>query len=64
MNAKTAKKIRKETRKVAREEFGTGIKMLNKLMRKRPKFVPKFIWVLIYLPLFRFKHIKLIYQFI
>lgn len=54
MNLKKAKKIRKE----ARNQIGSGIKALSNITRSRPKFIPKSIWVLLYLPLFKYKHLK------
>ena len=58
MNAKKAKKLRKHLRK----EIGQGMQVLNKLIRKRPKWIPKYIWILFYLPLFKVDNLKHIYK--
>lgn len=58
MNSKQAKKIRKEVRK----QVGTGLDALKNIVRPRPRWIPKFIWALLYLPLFGRKYLKLIYR--
>ena len=58
MNAKKAKKFRKEVRK----SIGSGIDTMRRISRKKPRFIPLPIWVLIaYWPLFKIKHIKRVY---
>jgi len=58
MNSKTAKKLRKHFRR----EAGVGIDILKSVIRPRPKLIPKFIWVILFLPLFRIKDLKHIYK--
>lgn len=64
MNSKQAKKIRKETRKSFKANFGEGMEVLQMITRKRPKWCPKRIWVLLYIPLFPRKYIKVLYKHI
>jgi hypothetical protein len=64
MNLKQAKKLRKEARRRIDEVIGTGAEAFGKLARKRPKHFPKFIWILLYVPLFKFKHLKTVYKYI
>lgn len=52
MSAKQVKKNRKEVRRVWKKNFGTGLEALSNITRKRPKWIPKNVWVLIYWPLF------------
>lgn len=54
--------ITKKIRKEVRRELGQGIAVLNTLIRHRPKFIPKYIWILLYLPLFKIKTIKYLYE--
>ena len=58
MSGKQAKKIRKEVRK----QMGDRFEALSTITRPRPKWIPKRIWVLFYLPLFKRKYLKLIYK--
>jgi len=62
MSNKFFKKIRKEARKVANEKFGEATDILGGMITPRPKWIPKFIWILLYLPLFKKKTWKLIYK--
>lgn len=64
MSQNKVKKARKEIKRVVREEFGAGLESLGKLVRPRPFFIPKFVWVLFYLPLFPIKHLKIIYKYL
>lgn len=64
MNQKKAKKFRKEVRRRVDENFGAGMQSLVHILRKRPQWVPKRLWVLLYLPLFPKKYIKVIYKYI
>lgn len=60
MNGRKAKKLRKEIRK----SLGEAMNVLNKLTRQRPRFIPKSVWVLLFLPLFSFKNLKVIYRYL
>ena len=55
---KKAKMFRKHLRK----EIKGGLNMLSKIVRPRPKYIQKFIWIWFYLPLFRIKDLKIIYR--
>jgi len=62
MSQKTFKKIRKEARRQVDHNFGTGMQALAKLVRKRPKYIPRFVWIIIYAPLFKFRYLKAVYK--
>lgn len=64
MNSKLVKKIRKETRREAKKQFGAGIEILRGMVRTRHKFIPRALWVLLFLPLFKTKYLKTIYKYI
>jgi hypothetical protein len=53
-----AKKIRKEVRR----ELKGGMAILNTMIHKRPSYIPKFIWLILYLPLFKIKTWKILYE--
>ena len=58
MKSKAAKKIRK----AVRGEIGKGFQSLNKIIRKKPWYIPKFLWVLPLLILFEKRYIKYFYK--
>lgn len=62
MSQKKTKKTRKEIRKAVRANIGEGAEALSTIVRKRPKVVPKFLWIILYLPLFKRKYLKYIYK--
>lgn len=62
MSIKKAKKIRKEIRNEVRKLYPSGVEVLQKLIRPRPKYCPKFIWILLYMPLFKKVLWKSIYK--
>ena len=62
MNTKKAKKLRKYARKQVKEEIGEGLQALGEITRSRPKWIPKRIWILAYLPLFPRKYLAMIYK--
>lgn len=64
MNSKIVKKLRKEARRQVNVNFGEGMEAMNKLIRLRPSFVPRFIWILLYVPLFRVKYLRAIYRYL
>lgn len=64
MNQGQAKKIRKEVRRNARKLFGEGIEVLGTLIRKRPKYIPKFLWIILFFPIFKRKTYKYLYKYI
>ena len=63
MNSKKAKKFRKVVRKRVDENLGIGFQALSGIIRVRPKWIPKFIYILALLPLFKIKYIKKIYKY-
>lgn len=64
MNEKHAKKVRRMVRAQVKEEVGEGIAALQKIVRKRPRYIPKALWALLYLPLFKAKYLKFIFKYI
>lgn len=62
MGQKTVKKQRQEVRRAVRNEFGEGMAALAQITRKRPRWIPKRIWILAYLPLFPKKYRGLVYR--
>jgi len=58
MSGKQAKKLRKEARKI----MGNSFESLNKITRARPRWIPKWVWIWFYWPLFPKKYLKLIYR--
>jgi hypothetical protein len=64
MNAKEAKKLRKEVRKSVDRNFGVGMEALARIIRRKPRWIPKKIWILAYAPLFPKKYLSLIYKYL
>ena len=64
MNAKKAKKFRKEVRRRVDQNFGVGLQALNHIIRPRPKWIPKRLWIIVYMPLFKKKYRDLILKHI
>jgi hypothetical protein len=62
MSNKAIKRNRKEMKRIVRASIGDGMESLASITRKRPKWIPKRIWVLAYLPLFPRKYLHLIYK--
>jgi hypothetical protein len=64
MSQKQSKKINKQVRREARAIWGEGLEAMGKLMRKRPKYCPRFVWIILLAPAFKNKALKLIYPHI
>lgn len=62
MNAKKAKKLRKEARRYSEVLIGEGFEAVGNLIRSRPKWIPKILWILLYVPLFKVKYLKIVYK--
>lgn len=62
MSQSQTKKYRKEVRRVVNANFGQGMEALSNIVRQRPRYVPKFVWVLVYVPLFPRQYLRLIYK--
>jgi hypothetical protein len=62
MNTKKAKKLRKYARKQVKFELGEGMEALAQITRPRPRWIPKRVWILTYLPLFPRKYLPLVYK--
>lgn len=62
MNSKTAKKLKKYTRQQVNHNLGEGMAALAEITRSRPKWIPKRIWILAYLPLFPRKYLRIVYK--
>lgn len=62
MNSKQSKKVRQRVRREARALWGEGLEALGALIRKRPTWCPRVLWILLYVPLFKWKTLKLFYR--
>lgn len=60
MSKKNDKKLRREVRTQVRENYGEGLQALGKFVRRRPRWIPKRIWVLLYLPIFPARFVRII----
>lgn len=49
-------------RRAVRNEFGEGMEALAMIVRKRPRWIPKWIWIWAYVPLFPRKYRGLVYR--
>lgn len=63
MNTKKAKKLRQYTRREVRGSIGEGMEALSTIIRPRPRWIHKRIWILFYLPLFTKEYRGLIYKY-
>jgi hypothetical protein len=62
MSSKLFKKIRKAARTEAREAVGEGIGALSHYIHKRPKWCPRFVFIVLYMPIFKKKLWHVIYK--
>lgn len=62
MSQSTIKKNRKEIRRAVNTNFGEGLAALSNLVTPRPRWIPKWLWIIAYLPLFKWKYVGLIYK--
>ncbi|MFA6158887.1 MAG: hypothetical protein WC763_04695 [Candidatus Paceibacterota bacterium] len=62
MSQKQTKKFRKEVRREITKEMGEGIATLQTLVRERPTWCPRFVWIALYMPIFKRKSWKFIYK--
>jgi len=62
MSQKKTKRFRKEVRKMMNSEVGQGMEALHQIVRARPSWIPKRIWILAYLPLFPKEYLHLVYK--
>lgn len=62
MSQKNIKKQRQEVRRAVRNEFGEGMEALAMIVRKRPRWIPKWVWIWAYVPLFPRKYRGLVYR--
>ncbi len=58
MNGKKAKMMRKEVRSHIKAGIGDGMNILNRFTRQRPKYIPKIIWIILYLPIIKIRYVK------
>lgn len=63
MNNKLSKKNRKLIRTALDKKFGEGMEALAICVRPRPKWIPRKIWILAYVPLFKKKYLKVVYRY-
>lgn len=62
MSIKLYKKVRKEARKQMAKAFDKEVSIFNVMIHKKPKLMPKFIYVLPYMLVFKRKYWKLIFK--
>jgi hypothetical protein len=62
MSQSKTKKFRKEVRRVVDANFGIGMEALSNITRPRPRWCPKVVWMLAYVPLFKKQCLHLIYK--
>lgn len=62
MSQSKTKKVRKEVRRKIDAELGKGLEALSKIVRPRPRWIPKRVWILVYLPLFPKTYLPSIYR--
>lgn len=62
MSQSKTKKFRKEVRRVVDANFGVGMQALSNIIRPRPRWIPKAVWILVYVPLFEKRYLHLIYK--
>jgi hypothetical protein len=62
MSSRKAKKIRQEVRRVVNANFGSGMAALSNIVRQRPWFIPRLLWIILYLPLFKHKYIPTVFK--
>lgn len=63
MGQKQIKRFRKEVRKRVDQNFGTGMEALAHITRPRPRWIPKRLWIIFYIPLFPKKYRSLIFKY-
>lgn len=64
MSQKQSKKYRKEVRRTVDKNLGIGFDALSNIVRSRPQWIPKKIWLILYLPLFPRKYMYLLNKYI
>ena len=62
MSDKQTKRFRKEVKRRVDENFGKGMEALAHLVHRKPRFVPRILWIILYAPLFKGKYLRLIYK--
>lgn len=64
MSQRKHKKLRKVGRKLFKAEMGEGLNVLQTIVRQRPSWFPKRLWVMLYWPLFPRKYWRFIEKYI
>lgn len=54
--------MKQTVRREARAVWGEGIEAMGTLLRKKPKYFPKFLWIVLLMPVFKTKAVKLLYK--
>lgn len=62
MSQKQTKRFRKEVRRRVDRNFGIGMEALAQIIRPRPRWIPKQLWIILYTPLFPKKYLGLVYK--
>lgn len=64
MSDKPLRLMRKETKRHVDKNLGRGYAALSRIVRPRPRWIPKRVWVWAYAPLFTKKHREEIIKYI
>ena len=62
MSQKQTKKNRQEVKRAVRKQIGEGMEAMSGALRTRPRFIPKWIWILAYIPAFKRRYLGIIYK--
>lgn len=62
MSQSQDKRFRKAVRKRVDENFGKGMEALGNIIRPRPTWIPKRVWILAYVLIFPRQYLRLIYK--
>jgi hypothetical protein len=64
MGQKKHKAERKKIRKEIRAQVGDSMGILSSIVRPRPQWIPKKVWVWFYLPVFPKKYLHIVYKYL
>jgi hypothetical protein len=62
MSQKQTKKTRQEVRRAVKKQIGEGMEAVAIAMYDRPRFIPKWIWIGVYVPAFKWRYLGVIYK--
>lgn len=62
MSNRTIKKQRKMVKKEVRKVYGEGLEALGKLIYSRPRWCPRFVFILLFVPSFTPRALKILWR--